>query len=103
MRLEVTVDYFSFSLLIGTLFAPFRQIAAGTVSGPLEVQLRAFFDRVISRLIGAAVRLIMMLIGGVVVFLQAFLGGIFVIGWALIPVLPAIGLLLSGIGWLPWQ
>ena len=42
-------DYFSLGLLLKTLFAPWRQISAGRVRGPLSVQLRAFFDRQIGR------------------------------------------------------
>ena len=43
-RLDATIDYFSFDLLLKTLFAPFRQISAGNVDGPLEVKLRALVD-----------------------------------------------------------
>lgn len=102
-RLDATLDYFSFGLLVSTFFAPFRQISAGGVNGPLEVQARAFLDRLVSRLIGAAVRSIMIVVGSVAILMNVIVGIIFVIGWGLVPILPFIGLGLFILGWLPWS
>ncbi len=102
-RLAGTLDYFSFGLLLGTLFAPFRQISAGGVQGSLDVQVRAFFDRLISRCIGAVVRLIMIVIGGAMLLLNIVLGTAIMIGWLLVPLLPIVGIVLSMTGWLPWS
>lgn len=49
MKFASLLDYFSIDLLARTLFAPFRQISAGGVSGPIGLQIRAFFDQLISR------------------------------------------------------
>jgi len=62
-RLTSSADFFSIKLMFSTLFAPFRQISAGQVSGPLNYQIRAFFDRLISRFIGAFMRFLMILAG----------------------------------------
>ena len=59
-------DYFSFSTLIQTLFAPFRQIGAGSVRGSLEVQLRQWSDRTFSRAVGFVVRTLTLLVGTIV-------------------------------------
>ena len=101
-RLVATTDFFSIGLLARTLFAPFRQISAGGVRGPLGVQMRAFFDRLISRLIGAMVRTAMIFTGCVAVALQALCGGIIAVGWLFVPALPLVGVVLTVIGWLPW-
>jgi hypothetical protein len=96
-------DYFSIDLLIRTWFAPFRQISAGQVSGPLGVQLRAWFDQVISRTVGGVVRTIVIVCGSVALLLSFLLGVAAVVGWALVPVAPLIGLVMSLLGWAPWH
>lgn len=98
-RLDGSIDYFSFDLLLKTLFAPFRQISAGRVDGPLEVKLRALVDKLFSRIIGAFIRTILLIIGAVVIAVQVLLGLVVLIGWALIPLLPIAGIILTLIGW----
>lgn len=102
-RLANTMDYFSIDLLARTLFAPFRQISAGKVSGPLSVKIHAFFDRLVSRVIGAMVRSTMIVIGIGAIFIHSILGLITVIAWAFVPFLPLIGVLLFISGWIPWS
>ena len=100
-RLRASVDFFSVDLLISTLFAPFRQISAGDVAGPIGVQLRAFFDRLLSRFIGAFVRIFMIIFGLIAMSLQIVFGVIVLIFWLIIPLLPIIGLIMWVIGWVP--
>jgi hypothetical protein len=102
-RLARTVDYFSIDLLLRTLFSPFRQISAGRVDGPLGVKLHAFFDRLISRAIGAMVRSFMIVMGVFAIVLHGLIGTVALIVWAIIPLLPAIGLVLFIVGWVPWS
>lgn len=97
-RIARTSDFFSIGLLVSTLFAPFRQISAGRVDGPLGVQMRALFDRLISRLIGALVRSFMIIAGLFVISFQAVCGGIVLAFWAIIPIFPVIGILMTVIG-----
>ena len=97
------MDYFSIGLLLKTLFAPFRQISAGNVRGSLDVQLRAFFDRLISRCIGAVVRLIMIGAGAVAILLNIVVSAVLLLGWMLLPLLPLVGLVLFLVGWMPWS
>ncbi len=103
LRLEATLDTFSIGLLLSTLFSPFRQISAGNVRGSFDAQMRAFVDRTISRFIGMMVRLVMIVVGCVVIVCNVVFGLLFVLGWALVPVLPIVGLLLFLIGWVPWS
>lgn len=91
-------DSFSIVELLLTLFAPFRQISAGRVRGPVGVRLRAWGDRLVSRFIGAFVRLILVCIGLVWVLLLAAFGLVRLLLWPLIPLFPVIGILLFMMG-----
>ncbi len=103
-QLASSYDYFSIGLLFSSLFAPFRQISAGKVRGPLSVQIRAFFDRQISRVIGAIVRMILIISGVVWLGLQAAFGGLVIALWALVPLLPLVGFVAMLAGWVPtWR
>ena len=98
-----TLDYFSIDLLIRTFFAPFRQISAGKVSGPLGVQMRAWFDNLISRAIGSMVRGTIIVIGIVWIVMSSFVGAVAAILWVVVPLLPVVGIILAISGWVPWH
>jgi hypothetical protein len=101
--IEGVYDYFSIDLLLRTLFSPFRQISAGSVRGPIGVQMRAWFDQLISRTIGSIVRSLMIIIGSITLFLTSIIQGVMIAAWALIPVVPFVGIILGLVGWMPWQ
>lgn len=98
-QIDGVIDYFSIDLLIKTFFSPFRQISAGRVDGPLGVQLRAFADRLISRLIGAMIRSVLLVLGAIAIAAQVVFGGIVLLGWAFVPLLPVAGIILTLTGW----
>jgi hypothetical protein len=100
-RLARTLDFFSMGLLAQTLFSPFRQISAGSVQGPLGVKLHAWFDKLISRCIGAVVRLVMIFTGLVILIGHVVYGGIILIAWGLVPLFPLVGVILWTTGWMP--
>lgn len=100
-RLAHAFDYFSIDLLIKTWFSPFRQISAGRVEGPLGVQVRAWFDRLISRLIGGFVRTIVIIVGMIWLALQVVIGAIELAFWILLPLFPVVGAIIMAIGWVP--
>ncbi len=102
-RLSSTADYFSIDLLLRTLFSPYRQISAGKVRGSLNVQMRAFFDRLISRIIGAIVRSVMIITGLVGMLVYSIIGIALVVLWGIVPLLPVIGIVLWITGWMPWR
>lgn len=100
-RLRATAGFFSIGQLVSTLFSPFRQISAAGVSGSAGVQLRAFFDKLISRCIGFVVRSGTIIVGLVALLLQGSLGAVTLVLWFVLPPLPVIGILLFAIGWVP--
>jgi len=100
-RLASSADFFSLGLLVSTIFAPFRQISAGKVSGSIGDQMRAFLDRTISRFVGAAVRIFMIIFGLITMFFQIIFGIIVIIVWPIIPLFIVIGLIMTVIGWVP--
>ena len=102
-RLANLFDYFSIDILLKTLFSPFRQISAGKVRGPLGVQLRAFADRLISRIIGGIVRSIVMIFGLMAIIVAVILGAMYLVIWLLVPALPVVGFSLMALGWIPWH
>jgi hypothetical protein len=102
-KIAATIDYFSIDLLVKTLFAPFRQISAGRVDGPIGVKTQAFFDRLISRMIGAIMRTIMIIAGVITILIHSLIGVVSLVLWAFTPFLPFVGLWLFLIGWIPWK
>jgi len=101
-KIAGTMDYFSIDLLVKTLFSPYRQISAGKVQGPLGLQMRAFLDRLLSRLIGAMIRTVMIVIGTVAILAYSLVGFLLLIVWGFIPLLPIAGIVVSMTGWIPW-
>lgn len=100
-QLAAVSDTFSIELLVTTLFSPFRQISVGKVDGPLEVIIRAWLDRLISRLIGAMVRSFMIVFGVVSLLAVVIVAGIRIAIWPFLPFVPVISLILALMGWLP--
>jgi hypothetical protein len=100
-RLARTLDFFSINLLLKTLFAPFRQISAANTTGPISVRMHAFFDKLISRFIGAFMRLILIFVGLITIVAQLLWGMIVLIVWIILPIIPVVGLILFSIGWMP--
>lgn len=88
-RLRKSLDFFSVGSLLRTLFSPFRQIDAGG-SG-----LRAFFDGLFSRLIGAAVRIFILIAGVIILILESIIGVVLLIIWPLVPLMPVAGIVLT--------
>lgn len=102
-RLLGAVDRYSISLLLRSLFSPFRQISAGSVtSGPLDARFRAWMDKLISRCIGAMIRSVLIITGAIMLVLEIIVGVLRLIMWPFVPILPIVGFILMSMGWLPW-
>lgn len=97
-RVNGVLHFFSVGQLITSLFAPFRQISAGQVNGPLGVKIRAWGDKQFSRFIGAAVRLILIFCGLVAASFYAVTGFFMLLIWPLLPAAPLIGIILMIVG-----
>lgn len=86
--LRDAADFFSIRLLVRNLFAPFRQISAEKqINLPLNARIHAWFDLLISRLVGATVRFMILIAGTVVMILRAGIGLVLGILWPLMPLL----------------
>ena len=94
-RLRNTADFFSISILIKTLFAPFRQISANDGGAS---RMQAFLDKLFSRMVGMVVRVFIIVAGVVALTFQAIFGVILAILWPLIPFLPLTCIVLCIIG-----
>lgn len=97
-RIRGVLDAFSVGQLAGSLFAPYRQISAGPVRGTVGDQLRAFGDRLFSRIMGAVIRSILILVGLFFAAVISAVGGLLIAAWPLLPVLPVIGAFLMQVG-----
>jgi hypothetical protein len=96
-------DQFSIPLLLKTLFQPFRQISNERVDGALEDKMRAWLDRMVSRLIGGFIRTIVMIIGILAMIAVAIFGLIRIIIWLVLPLLPLLGIFLMMYVGIPWE
>ncbi len=98
-RIQSVLDFFSVSLLFNTLFDPFRQIDASRVHGTPQEELRAFGNRLFSRIVGFFVRSFTIAVGGICAVLVVLLGLVQLLVWPLLPLTPLIGLLATMAGW----
>jgi hypothetical protein len=89
------LDFFSIGLLLRSLFAPFKQISVGQVQGSIEIEMRAWFDLQLSRVIGAVVRLMVVFFGLITTVLVTLASCLLIILWPLIPVIPIIMILIA--------
>lgn len=102
LRFDKTADFFSFQLLLRSLFSPFRQISADASGRSLDAKFRAGLDKLISRFIGAGIRLVIMFVG-LLAFLAEGIGALVrLFLWPFLPALPIVGLILTLSGWTPW-
>lgn len=103
-RWSRTAELFSIGQLFSTLFAPYRQISAGKLSGSIAAVVRAALDQLVSRTIGAFVRFFTIIIGVIVLIVQAIYEVLIAAVWWLVPLLPIVGVVLFAIGWVPqWK
>jgi len=97
-RLNRTSEFFSLTLLVKTLFSPYRQISAGAVRGNITIQWRAFLDRTVSRFVGFFVRFILLIVGTVSLAVLAVLWMSWLLLWPLMPVMPVLAVIFMVIG-----
>ncbi len=100
-RLVATASFFSIGQLFKTLFSPFRQISADKVDGSIGVMIRAFFDQLLSRVIGSIVRTFTIIFGIIAIFFQTLYEFIIIVVWLFLPLFPVVGFILFAIGWVP--
>lgn len=95
-------DQFSIPLLLKTMFQPFRQISANESGLALEDRMRAWLDKLVSRLVGAFIRFFVMIAGVMVMIVAAIVSVFRLIIWILLPFMPILGVILMTTVGLPW-
>lgn len=95
LRVSRALGFFSVGILLRTLFDPFRQIDAAGVRGSFQVQMRAFFDRSFSRVVGFVLRSMIISFGLTVGLVLLVSGAIQLILWPILPFLPLVGAVIA--------
>lgn len=96
-----TLQFFSVGQLLSTLFSPYRQISAHGGGDSFPEAVRAFFDKLISRIIGSIVRMATILVGLLVITLQVVFESAITIFWLVLPVVPIACAVMFALGWVP--
>ena len=98
-RLKDAADFFSLGSLVRNFFSPFKQISVGgTDSLALNARIQAFFDLLISRVVGATIRFFLLIGGIVVIIVQVVVGLVLTIVWPLLPLVIVYGVMLYARG-----
>jgi len=77
---------FSVTILLGTLFAPWKRIIS-TQGRSLDTKVQAMFDNLVSRLVGFVVRLFVLFAAGISIGLTFAVSVVVAIVWPLVPLL----------------
>jgi len=98
-KLHNLADFFSLGLLLRTFFSPFRQISAYTSdNASLQQSIAEFFDKLLSRIIGAVVRFFIIIFGIVAMLAVAVIGVALICIWPMMPFAPIAGIVLAMMG-----
>lgn len=98
-----TIDFFSITLLLKTLFNPFKQISASDTGNNLPAQFQAFLDRSFSRMVGATIRTLTIAIAVAVIGLRLLWVLCSIVIWSILPFLPILGAVMWLGGVMPWK
>ena len=85
------LDYFSIPILLKTLFAPWKRDVLSTQNLSLNEKMRMGVFNLMSRLIGAVIRLFTIFFGLILTLLLLIFGIIVIIIWAFLPFILLIG------------
>ena len=94
-RLSKLADMFSVSILLRTLFSPWKRIISYPGAG-LEARMRALGDNIVSRCIGFTVRSFVLLSAAIMLVCLLILELVEIIIWPLIPI-AGLGLIVKGL------
>ena len=97
-KLGDTADFFSIGQLLRTLFMPYRQISANANQETSGTVMNAFFDRLVSRIVGFFTRLFIIIFGSIAMLLELVIGTVLIILWPAMPALVVVGVVLSVVG-----
>lgn len=94
-RAEALSDMFSVSILLRTLFSPWRRIITYPGAG-IDAHMKAMVDNLVSRFIGFLVRVTVLISAGLVFLLLIVLSALELVLWPFWPLI-AIGLIIWGL------
>ena len=98
-KLSGAADFFSIHLLLRSLFAPFKQISAyGSGDECLQGRLRDFSDKLLSRIIGAIIRIFILVAGIVWLLIETVASLALIVLWPILPILPFVGVAMTVMG-----
>src|ERR1700753_661483 len=84
-RLAALSDMFSITILLRTLFSPWKRIITYPGAG-LDARMRALGDNMVSRCIGFIVRFFVLLAAGISFAIALVAAGIEIVCWPLLPI-----------------
>jgi hypothetical protein len=91
--LKFNLNYFSVPILLRTFFSPWRRYSLGYGKGfNLGRYFEAFTFNVMSRIIGAVLRLFFIFLGLLTEILIILAGAVIFFGWLILPLLLATGI-----------
>jgi len=94
--LKFGLNYFSLPLLLRTLFSPWHKYVWAYPRGLyIGKRLEVFISNLISRILGAILRIFLIVIGLLVEIFIFFAGIIILLNWLLLPALLVTGLILA--------
>ena len=94
-KLGDTIDLFSISSLLKTLFAPYRQISANAGGDSIDDKILGFVDRLVSRFVGGVARLGIVIVGIITILIQAIGSILSLIIWPVLPLSPLLFIMLT--------
>ncbi len=94
IRLLKLVDYFSISILLKTLFQPFKLISSYQTGRDLASKWSAFVDKTISRMIGFVIRSVTLLTGLISITIALIYFLLSLLAWLTLPFLPVVLIIL---------
>lgn len=97
-KIRFILQYFSLTIILKTLFSPWKRDIAYASSKAIEDRFHALLGNLVSRFIGFLIRIIFMFIAVLGIVLIAILGGILYIIWPLLPLSPLLFIYLGVFG-----
>jgi hypothetical protein len=90
--LKFGLNYFSLPLLLKTLFSPWRRYSWSYGRGfDIKIYLEVFLSNLISRILGAVLRIFLIILGILFEIFIFFSGLIVFLGWLILPLLLIAG------------
>lgn len=95
-RIEILAGEFSMSILLKTLFEPWKQITSYRgPNAPFELIIRVWFDNVFARCVGFVIRSFVLVVGIISCAFMFVFGVVLAVLWPLVPLSPILLVILS--------